>query len=832
MVRMDDKITRRSAGFPAFVSAILIAKDEGFFKEVMGDFSHQALQFDRKVSGDQRASLPQVHYLNCLREVYLTSQLRQWSTHWLETGLNLASKCIVSEIWAIRNCGLMLLKAITDRLSRPRRSHHAHDSGSYEEESDIPMERSFTVGILVLRLLTQEVEDTSNQPWDALPRPEMFKRFLASKAEMHRRRPKESLNTDPETLCLSLNIIGRITFEPEDAIMVQTLISRSFAYKDWLVRDLAARTYSKIANTTVTPEGHPIGQLALACNDSSDANEVHGILLATRYIFRKCSLRCNHHELRLVIQQIRGALLELSLRLFNHGAHPAVHGAFLDLVNDYLKLTMFDHEKAAFLSDNAFGDVIQLTLSMTLPMQQSKTFSLLLRATSLTRWLLFLLKRTYENSSPEMSQAFHGIHPDALTCVDPDAVRYTILELSDIHVKAPETSMALILLHLASVRNVESLDVQALAIRRLAALLGSMSNSDSGDLQAETFSEIRDFVQANNLTSHQPRELWTAHICLQAAVFKHDQVTKTLLACTPKECRFCTYSSHLRDAIDDEIDLPTRQAGLESLTYLEHALASNIHSLPSNHRTSTILALYDLLTDDDEDIRDGAASIASTIYSHSQTTTTTTTDPSSSSTAAAATQPLPLTAAAVAPKLLLCLARQHHDSELRQTAIQRLFVVPSFERAVETVARARQRNALFEEEKQNLYRDEVGEARVWAEVLVATSSPPPLAPPTSLSESTRAAIAGLAYLLEHKGLVVGTLRIDPEILVLCIRLIFMSEVLVRWRGGGKEEEEEDGELRRLLRETREMLGKRWVLPPQLGGSEEEEKEEEEEEDDV
>jgi hypothetical protein len=119
---------------------------------------------------------------------------------------------------------------------------------------------------------------------------------------------------------------------------------------------------------------------------------------------------------------------------------------------------------------------------------------------------------------------------------------------------------------------------------------------------------------------------------------------------------------------------------------------------------SLCLAVYDLLNNDDEEIRIEAAETASKIFSA---------DSSASGPTASATL-VPL----VATQRLSELAARgwHTSSTLFDAAISRAFgsTVQSVEYQLLCLQRAEY--ALFAEEKQNLYIDDVRETRMWAKV--------------------------------------------------------------------------------------------------------------------
>lgn len=776
MVAMDDKTTRRSAGFPSFMSAILIAKDRNFFNSFVEEFSYQAMLFDHSVL-EKQTSLPQVHFLNCLREVFLNSQLRDWSVLWLEKGLTLASNCVVSSIWAIRNCGLMLLRAVISRLSRGKKSQKISSPALYEEDSRIPVEQSSKITEVALQLLIPELGDNSYLTKGNSSSSNPIARLHASNSHITSKMPLTKFDQDPETLCMAMDLIGRISFKKEEeAVSIQSLLASLLAHKAWLVRDQAARTYSRLVDEASSIS--PLLSNLRACKSSIDQNEIHGRLLCTRYILSRSCLQGNKQDVNFIMLEIESSLRSLGSDLSRNETHPAVQAAFLDILNDCLKSVLAIGSQSA--TSGAFNDLIGISQSFAARIRWRNSFSLLLRSTTLNRWLLLLLTSHDSQKLFEMPQTTWVPDLEDVATVDPDALRYSLMELSNIELVDYNSKFASTYLHLASLRHGRSEDVIALAARRFADLIGSSAEDNKQMSRSLGLPELFDWLDTHDSGLQKSRNRWTAILCLRAALIKLDSLNTISRPCSFQTCRFCRYLEHLRCALNDEIDLPTRLAGLESLTYLEHILANELASLPGKHRGPVIVALYDLLSDDDEEIRERAASTASAIYSKAVNLTT---------------RRQPLTAAAVGPSLLLQIAATYDDGELCQVGIQRLFI-PSFQQAIEST-RNEHKDVLFEEEKQNLYRDDVQEARVWAAALITMSPPPLMAYQVAISE-------GLAYLLDCNTLTAKPLRTNTEIFVLCIRLVLSAEVLLIWQG--------ETETARLLGDVKIFLSDRWILP--------------------
>ncbi|KAF3213945.1 hypothetical protein TWF191_009943 [Orbilia oligospora] len=119
-------ITRRSAGLPMAIGAIIISeiqmkKKQNFFIQHAFSSLENTVQTPRDLPMDQKGEnghleLPQVHALNCMRFLFMDSQLSTVVDPYVSSSLHMAFNCFKSEMWAVRNCGIMLYTAIVNPL--------------------------------------------------------------------------------------------------------------------------------------------------------------------------------------------------------------------------------------------------------------------------------------------------------------------------------------------------------------------------------------------------------------------------------------------------------------------------------------------------------------------------------------------------------------------------------------------------------------------------------------------------------------------------------------------------------------------------------------------
>ena len=238
----------------------------------------------------------------------------------------------------------------------------------------------------------------------------------------------------------------------------------------------------------------------------------------------------------------------------------------------------------------------------------------------------------------------------------------------------------------------------------------------------------------------------------------------------------------IASVLTEEKGFPNRFAAVQSLHSFVAALQEGWNEL----RNSSLLLkphllLYDALNDDDCDIRDLAARTTATILSKTPD----------------GVQQQPLVPLAASASLSNHLAVEHSRSaSLCNDALSRLTgACPSrrhhatsleLRPVSEMLTEARiEDTSLFVEEKQNLFVDQVREARIWACVLKQISA-------SAVHDSVRAAfeswvMSGLAHLAEIVGHEVdGPLgwTSKPDAFTLGMRVIHSAEVLLDWVGKG------------------------------------------------
>ena len=352
-----------------------------------------------------------------------------------------------------------------------------------------------------------------------------------------------------------------------------------------------------------------------------------------------------------------------------------------------------------------------------------------------------------------------------------------------------------------SVNPISSL--QSTALERCAALIrracrGGLSPDLVDELGSKVF--LQSFQEIPYDNPNQADEALCSHGKLIGVAYANDRQNEVLqknltawvrtLALAGDAHTVSSSGSEVRLVIDPKScqELSTRLAALHSIEGFFHSvwkLSSKNTSSPAP--LGIYLALWDTLVDDDEDLRDVGARIASQLLSRRASVGGTETK-----------HHLSLSPPAARPRLMQLILEQYNlSSSLWIEALVRLTGELTFQGILEkktdvgssTLIRPLSvmlelaktpDTALFVEEKQNLYIDEVEDARSWADALSEISSA------ESLRDMLDHTIAiwtteGLAFLAstvadEKDGPFGWTSK--PEVFTLGMRVILAAKVLI------------------------------------------------------
>jgi hypothetical protein len=127
IMEKSNAITRRSAGLPFLIMGVLASETDPtrpLLSNTIARLDDIAVLPTIYSKNVEKIDLPQVHALNCLRLLFTDARVSQAVAPYIGRGLELAVCCFGSDIWAIRNCGVMLFTTLANRLFGLRKSRN------------------------------------------------------------------------------------------------------------------------------------------------------------------------------------------------------------------------------------------------------------------------------------------------------------------------------------------------------------------------------------------------------------------------------------------------------------------------------------------------------------------------------------------------------------------------------------------------------------------------------------------------------------------------------------------------------------------------------------
>lgn len=302
--------TRRSAGLPSLLCGILIADPSGrLLGQAFADLDAIARE-DIDSSHAQEGSLAQVHAMNCMKDILKNSRLGEQSEAHLPTALRLAADALRSEAWAFRNCGLMLFRAVIDRLLGTSEAFSGDEDCA---STRLSTEQHPSLLEIVVSLLHRAATNSADVP--------------GSRAE---------------GAFLALQLLQHLRLDDKRDV-VKPAVFALIDSPSWHIRDKAARAYaSMIGKDELTTAFDSLLQL-----QSTSQNQLHGTLLCAKYlVYRINSSRASDHRSSredVSPTAVQLAVRCLSIALAAADSHtsswsPVTKAAYVDVVTELLAL--------------------------------------------------------------------------------------------------------------------------------------------------------------------------------------------------------------------------------------------------------------------------------------------------------------------------------------------------------------------------------------------------------------------------------------------------------------------------------------------------------------
>ncbi|KAI1735552.1 putative death-receptor fusion protein-domain-containing protein [Xylaria scruposa] len=776
--------TRRSAGIPAIIVGILASKTESpSFNEVIVKLQEIGRQ-PAFVSETDGSNLAQVHALNCLKDIFKTSFLSLRAEPYLTDCLQLAALSLQSEVWAIRNCGLLLLRSLIDSLFGTNESKLAMEAGWDGR----------TVRI-------------SYHKFEALPS------LLVNLLEVGKNSSGITMGTQTaEAVFPALDIIRRAG-PPEGYLQtLYDIISWYLGSHIWHVREIAARTLCSLLLTSAWTQS--IELLIAGVGESS--NKLHGALLTIRFLLERL-LQVMPDELsEKNISAIYKILGDLSASHNCLRTCTEAQAVYIDILNFI--------EKTVQIQPNG------LIREIGLPSAQQGSGQAPLALLSI-RKAESTVQQTLRSDSEKLIETLDQELKIALTTDINVACGMLEAISSDKLLQTDKVRSRLAITYLHACFSTKAPEPRTAALEGLASLVDTLLRSTSEDGTLDTV-----------LSEEAIRALWLdldqkpLNASLSDAIIR---VSGSLMAISLARARgqvdeniarrLSSWGAMMSDAGIADRTFDTRIAAVEAINSLANVIefpAGNSDNKSDSRLSSAhlpwLLALYNALTDDDVEVREAAAEAAGPILG------------------------LSLVPVEANTRLLRWFTTYfRHDYDFIMHVAGRMvghnfgsnsFValstiesgpaetggsgwVPAKAQLIEAM---RFDDSLFVIEEHNQYIDEVREAKRWTDVFVALDLRTGDARGNAigaLAEWTLAGLRALTEITQSEAAVAGDGPLgwtsQPQVFAICARILICASTLANLKNirnqehGQKEENEEENAS--IYADVSEELTRFWEL---------------------
>ncbi|KAI1467217.1 putative death-receptor fusion protein-domain-containing protein [Daldinia caldariorum] len=292
--------TRRSAGIPALIVGILSSNaSRPSFEEVIRNLQDIGRR-PALASETDGSNLPQVHALNCIKDIFKSSYLSKRAEPYLTDCLELAASSLKSEIWAIRNCGLLLLRSLIDCLFGTSESKTSIEAGWDGRTVKISYAKFKALPALLVNLL-----ETGQQSSGVL------------------------IGTQTaESVFPALDIIRRAGPPEEFRDRLYSIISWYLGSHIWHVREIAART---LCSFLLKPTW--LDSIADLLAGSKTSNKLHGVLLTLKFLNERLSEVMPEQLSDANIRKMCTLLEELVSRNESVSTCPETRAVYIEVVN-------------------------------------------------------------------------------------------------------------------------------------------------------------------------------------------------------------------------------------------------------------------------------------------------------------------------------------------------------------------------------------------------------------------------------------------------------------------------------------------------------------------
>ncbi|KAH8673677.1 putative death-receptor fusion protein-domain-containing protein [Xylariales sp. PMI_506] len=733
--------TRRSAGIPALIVGILSANaDEPSFETVLQNLQAIGRQ-PAHISETDGSNLPQVHALNCIKDIFKSSYLSKRADLYLTDCLELAASSLKSEVWAIRNCGLLLLRSLMDNLFGTNESKTSMEAGWDGKTTKIAWHKYTSLPALLVNLLSMGRSSIE----------------ASSEAQV----------MTAESVFPALDIIRRAGPPENVKDILYDMVYWYIGSHIWHVREMAARTLCSF----LLGEDWFKSMQKLLRESSVSANKVHGALLTFKFLLERLSDVEPDKLFKHYPDDLAGLLDEVIQADGSIRTSLEARAVLFEIIGFLISLP--DRERSNENNTSRQVSPIHLKNLEGVFLASFKRYpsSALMESKKAESACLYALQASSSRSST-LNEYIHSlVSKDVnVTC---DALEALLVDAeSGVSLHSLAVASQIVRACMVVILEMQNPEPRRLAVEIIAIHLERVLSTD-GPKEIPPLEELQIVWSDLNSKALNPGladAVLRASGCILATIVS---ATKASLDPTTEQW-LRSWGVMMSNAGFDDNGFDTRMAAALAIRSFTTHVAINT-TLPCH--IPWLLALYDALNDDDDEIRDVAAAAAFPLLGKS------------------------LISFEAAMRLLSWLTQHYgHLDEFRQHVAHRMVVG----RAAAGVAVVSDPwvspetqltealcfdDSLFVIEEQNLYIDEVREAQRWMRVLIGcggAAAAATAAAPDALVSWTASGLRTLTELAASDDGVLGWSS-KPEVFAICSRIVISGAALAKHHLVVKEE---------------------------------------------
>lgn len=457
------KLTRRSAGLPAMVTGILCSSPgTPFFNQALNelhDISRLSVEYDKD---RQYLELPQVHAMNCLKDIFTNTKLSHYTEPFVMPALNLSAERLGSPIWALRNSGLMLFRALLNRMCRlvvPGTGAGFGGSSGSEPGSKISFPKYPGLLDLLSILLAPSQGAISQEGSDIMT----------------------------ERIFPALELVGQKipSMADDHDLMLCGLVREHLKSPVWGIREHAARVHASLFTRVNIPTD--VGNLVESLASDATQNYIHGICLSVQYSLRRFAATTNVFWTSHVDDLLR-TLRHVMALLFPIARSPFVATVLVETLNDVLERSIEANIEDRVLpainqifTEHDLNGVLFYVFDASQPnwnlTSKTRASSLLRRALAWCTVLLMFSSRQWQDIPPFF---------DGVSEFDADAASWIAVHVQDRLGLQDMYRKPLVDLYTSVILGKHAAAVKTVAAENLASVLEGMLAP-----QAKTIAELR-----------------------------------------------------------------------------------------------------------------------------------------------------------------------------------------------------------------------------------------------------------------------------------------------------------------------------------------------------